>query len=967
MLDSIEEFKQGFISSEELFEVADEIDDEQLRLKLHDIALVYQNYNAVLSEKFVDSTDRLTKLYYALQNYKYFDGKTVFIDSFNSFSGQQYKILEQIISQSASVTVTLTDSPKDNRKLSVFSNIKKVKSKIINIAKRFAVPVKDDIILAKNHYESEDLAALEEFIATGKTEFNQKCDNVAICSADSVYAESDFVARNIRRIVRETGARYSDFVVIARDTAVYEDALKTACQKNNISCFIDSRIPLSSLPPAVALIAAANVAKSFSTENILRFYKSGIGVLTAEQISELEKYTYIWGIDGDKWLNEWTMDPSGFNMHEKSVENVAKKLDYLNNLRQKAIIPLKDLKEQFGGTAQNMARALVRLLDDCDAAKHFKMFAKELNGDTVYRDAIKQSWDKIMQILNSLNTCFGDLKITKREFIDALTMSIGLETVGVIPQMVDEVIFGAADRIRPSRPKYAFIMGANQGVFPRFEQKFGLFGNEERKTLISKDINIPDKTFDMAVDEDNLLYSNICCASKGLFISYTTSFDGVTAAEPSAFVGDIKNRFKCSVYNETSLLGESQLPESYEDAFSKLCGSISTDDINTVATLTASIQGSNMAQRIDNAISCRTRSQQQLMPDTAKRLFGNKLYMSASKFDVYGRCHFQYFVKHGLKVESVKPAEFSNIQRGTLIHHVLQRAVEVYGKALSGLDKPQISDLVDKYINEYLDNIVGYRDIETPYLKYLVTTIKRILEYSVGRLALEFAQTEFEPAKCELEIGYNGDIPAIVMPIDNDSSIEINGKIDRLDTWNGYVRIIDYKSGTREFKLPDVLFGQNMQMLVYLYAVAKSKEFGGIPAGILYMITVRDKANKKDKRRMNGLLGADSELILAMEKDNNGEFVPKLDEKDPSSSFVNLQEFENIFKFIESKITAIGRSILSGDVSIDPIDGIDSGACDYCDYKNICRIGKQKHKSVPWAANQDIIDEMKRQVKDVGN
>ncbi|MBQ8740942.1 MAG: hypothetical protein IJY79_05290, partial [Clostridia bacterium] len=406
MLDSIGEFKLEFISAEDLYDAANNVDDEQLRLKLLDTALIYENYDAILAEKFIDNTDRLTKLYYALEKYRYFENKIVFIDSFKGFSGQQYKILERIISQAAAVTVTLTDNPTDTRAFGLFSNIKRVKSRITSIARKFAVRVCDDIVLNSKNYACDDLSALEDFMATGKTKFEDECKNITLCRADSVYSEADFVARSIRRIVRETGARYSDFVIIARDTAPYEDALEVACKKNDISCFIDRRIALCTMPTATALMAAANTAKSFCTENILRFHKTGISILTIDEIATLENYTYLWNIDGALWQNEWTMDPDGFTAHGELSPQKAEQLSKINDLRKRAIQPLIELKNKFSGTAQNMARALVQFFDDCGASQRFNTLSKEYNSDSgIYRDAIRQSWDSVMKILNSLCLC----------------------------------------------------------------------------------------------------------------------------------------------------------------------------------------------------------------------------------------------------------------------------------------------------------------------------------------------------------------------------------------------------------------------------------------------------------------------------------------------------------------------------------------------------------------------------------
>ncbi|MBR3968000.1 MAG: PD-(D/E)XK nuclease family protein [Clostridia bacterium] len=964
MIDTIGEFKMNFISAEDLRDAANTTDDEQLKLKLFDTALIYENYDALIAEKFIDNTDRLTKLYYALENYRYFENKTVFIDSFKGFSGQQYKILERVISQAKDVTVTLVDNPQENYEFGLFSNIKKVKSRIGLIARKFAVHVKDDIMLTTQNYDSDCLASLEEFMATGHTDFSGECKNIAICRADSVYSEADFVARSIRRIVRETGARYSDFVIIARDTTPYEEPLQVACQKNDVSCFIDKRIPLAVMPTAVAMMSAANTAKNFTTENILRFHKCGIDILDIDEIATLENYTYLWGVEGDAWLKEWTMDPDGFVANEDLSDKAKQTLNYINELREKAIQPLEKLRNNFNGNAQNMARALVRAFDDCDAAERFKAFSKQYASDSVYRDAVRQSWDSVMKILNSISLCFGAENVSKKEFCDALSQALSLETVGIIPQMIDEAIFGEADRIRPSRPKYAFIMGANQGVFPRVQENSGLFASAEREKLIMLGLDIPNKVFSLAVDEECLLYSNLCCASKGVFISYATNIDNNTA-EPSAFVADIVKQFDPKIVDFPSALSETLLPETLEDAFSQFCGSISDIESDS-STLFEVLKDTQLNDRVQNVVDCRREIKHFINEDTAKQLFGDKIVMSPSKFDTFNRCRFMYFCRYGLRVESLQKAEFNAMQRGTLVHYVLQRAVEDYGKGLGELKREQLADLVEKYTNEYLDMVAGYADIETPYLKYLVSTIKRTLKFVLERLALEFAQSDFVPVKCELKIGFDGDMPQIKIPIENSGTLELIGVVDRLDSWNGYIRIIDYKTGHRDFRLPDILFGQNMQMLIYLYAVSKDKNFGGKAAGIFYMPASRDKTGNKAARRMNGLIAADESLVNAMDKENKGDFIPKYSEKSPSDSYISQESFEEIFEFIESKLKRTGAAIYGGDVATDPVDGLDSGACKYCEYQGICRKAGKVNKSVPKLTNQEVLEEIKRQVSEDG-
>lgn len=104
----------------------------------------------------------------------------------------------------------------------------------------------------------------------------------------------------------------------------------------------------------------------------------------------------------------------------------------------------------------------------------------------------------------------------------------------------------------------------------------------------------------------------------------------------------------------------------------------------------------------------------------------------------------------------------------------------------------------------------------------------------------ELSQSEFFVADCELKIGE--DIPSYTIVLPDGHKIAVCGSVDRVDIMPRaditYLRIIDYKTGTKQFKLSDILYGINLQMLLYLHSIEASgcDKYGEIvPAGILYM------------------------------------------------------------------------------------------------------------------------------------
>ena len=222
MLSAIDELKASSIKTEDLF-LANA--PSALGVKLSDLYKIYSTYDAMIHNRFIDPADKLTHLYNKLSQFRYFEGKEVYIDSFKEFSGQQYKILEQIFSQCNNVTVSLLSNGDFSDKPDNFLCLKKLYFRLKNIAKKFGVKIGEEKILKDSRYNSKELAILEKVLAGESLNHEYKTEDITIFNASWIYGEADFVMRTIRRLSREQGYRFRDFVVIARDFKTYEKAI----------------------------------------------------------------------------------------------------------------------------------------------------------------------------------------------------------------------------------------------------------------------------------------------------------------------------------------------------------------------------------------------------------------------------------------------------------------------------------------------------------------------------------------------------------------------------------------------------------------------------------------------------------------------------------------------------------------------------------------------------------------------
>lgn len=956
VLDTIGEFKVNAISASEIRDAADKTDRVTLKNKLYDLALIYEGFDANLGERFIDPVDMLTKVYRDLETLKYFKNKTVFFDSFKAFTGQQFKIIDRILNQADDVYFAINNDTENPREFDIFSNLRQNILKIEAIARKNKIAVSEPLILNKSHYTTEKLSNLERLMA-GNNISEDLSDCVTVCKCETTFDEAEFAARNIRRLVRENGYRFKDFVIIARDTERYKTAIEYVCKKNDISCFFDKRVGLNSLPFTFAVDAAIS-ALDYKTENILRFHKCGFTTLSTDEISKLENYTYLWNINGKNWLDEWAMDPRGFGISEMTDAESTELLE-INRLRALAIKPIINFKNNFNGNAKQMATAIVNLLEDADAKNVLISLCKRLDeiGNDISPDILKQGYSHFMTVLDSLANAFGERTLTKSEFYEALMLALSIETVGAIPQFLDEVSFGSADRIQPARPKIAFILGANQGVFPANSSASGILALNDRKKLIELGVDISDNAITSAIDENYLVYSNICCASNSVFITYATKNTKGEELLPSPFVTSIYENLNPTQCIEPCDTLSNALPETQKAVFSELCSRFS--EHNSVLTLSNALDNKEHYEKILSAVN---KDLNHITPENAEKLFGNHINLSATKIDTVNRCRFSYFCKYGLRTEKLQAAEFNVLQRGNIAHYVLERIITDYKEEIANLTNNELDTLTDRYIEEYLGLVNGFDYIRDKHFEFLISRISRSLKEVVRHIAADFRQSEFKPVACEFKIGFKDGIK-LEFPYDK-GTININGSIDRVDEWNGYIRIVDYKTGTKSFKLPDVLYGLNMQMLIYLYALIRSQgKSDNDAAAILYMPARRDV--KAEGLAMNGLLKADSDLNLAMEKENNGEFVPPLIFKKDgtisarSNSYIEENGFAKIFDYIEKLMRKTGNLISSGDIAVSPINGREAPACKYCDYKAICNITDDRIFDVPDFKNNEVFEKMK--------
>ncbi len=969
MLDMVTEFKNAGVSPALLHQAGSRAQNEALRVKAEELSLIFDAYEALLSRGYADPLDDLPAANRLLAHNNLFAGTAVFIDEFKGFTAVELQTLSHIIRGARDCTVALcADSLTDPEQgMGLFSPVVSVANRLVRMAKEQGVTVAAPERLEQPQRFSNPALCAVERSAFGFTPQAAVCEacGVQVFSAQGPYEELELVAAEIVRLVQQQNLRYRDVVVIARDITAYQTALESVFPRFGIPFFFDFTQTIERAPIiAYTLFAVECAANSFNSDSLLALLKTGLAGLSALEIASLENYAYIWDIGGGAWRMEFTKNPRGFA--EELTDSDARHLEQLNILRRRVIMPLTALADSIReATGEQFARALYEYLLDTGAQKAVLTQIEQDRMQGRHNDARERArvWDILMGILDSFASVLGAQTLTARRALELLRLAANAYDMASIPQTLDQVLVGSAERIRSGSPKAAFIIGANEGVFPLVPQGRGLLSDREREALIELGLSLSGTRENKAVEERFIAYKALTCASDMLTVTYPRAGVKGDALYPSVIVRRLLQIFPGIQVRDTRAIGEEAYIVSGRTALAA-AASHAGEDTPFTATLHALLAADERRYRA--LIQTKTPFSVE-DGQVAKQLFGQQLVLSPTGLETFYRCRFSYFLRYGIRLKKREKAKLSPVEAGSLIHYALQQLLAQYTiKELDAMQPAVRRKLIDNLLADYLQIYMGGGDDKPERFKYLYTRLASTVARLVGQLIDEFTHSDFTPDAFELAIQQGGEVEPVELVTPTGARVMVQGKIDRVDVMekNGkrYIRVVDYKSGSKSFNLSDVYYGLNMQMLLYLFTLGGSGRYkGSLSAGVLYMPAQspvadvnRDtddqslQAKQIEQLKMNGLLLDDAEVLLGMEHGGRGVFIPaKVNsftaedgstqyEIDKRSKVASLENMGKLHRHINKLVQDMADALHGGEIDAVPVEGGSYAPCSYCEFSHIC-------------------------------
>ncbi|MBR6407929.1 MAG: exodeoxyribonuclease V subunit gamma [Clostridia bacterium] len=987
------EFKSAGIRPEDLAVCAERMGQGVLRQKLTELGEIYGVYGALFKNRYMDAQDMLEQLAGILKRFDYFSGKTVFVDSFGGFTCQESQILDLIMRQSDEMYVALTADRLSfslNDRFGLFYPSVKTARDLIGAAKRqgvsCAAPVEAN---PGSRFKSAALAHLEQgLFDREKPEYDGECEDITLYSAVGAADEVEFAARSIRRLA-EDGMRYRDMVVMARDISSYEDEIETVFARYDIPVFMDRRASIECTPLFFLVLSALDIASNgFDSDSIFKFLKSGLTDMPTEDISLIENYTLIWHINGSKWLSDFKGHPDGLG--KKADEDSSERLSYINSLRKKIIAPLLRFRQSCtDASGSQIARAVYDLLLNLNVPEALQKLSAlySLQGEKTLSDEQDRLWQLLMDILDRAFEVSGDDAMDVSVFAQIIRAAINSAGLGHIPQTLDSVTAGSAERMKPNNPKAVFILGANDGVFPRTVSTAGLFSEYERKALSDADLRLDfDLTEDIAY-ENLLVYQSASSASEKLSVSFQSAGLSGEIMLPSVLVSEITRLFpRLSV--ESRSCDPEKTVFNDKTAFGLFAETYREDSVLSASLLSCLSGNEEYAGKLNIVKNGLNKNPGVLSHENAARLFERNRTLSSTKIESFYKCRYNFLFSHGLKIRKRESGDINALMFGTILHYCLEHLMRERAKdELVGMSSAERNRVITEVAQRYCDEYMGGLDDKPTRFRALYRRWINNCRLVAANIVRELSESDYSPTDFELRIGH--DIPPYRVTLKSGESVRIIGSVDRVDTADSgggkYLRIIDYKSGQKIFSLSSVVDGLDMQMLIYLFAILKNggKKYGRvIPAGVLYLSSEAASSSFESfdeqkalevfskNLRMNGLLLDDKDSILMMEYDGKGRFIPvSLNSKGEikrteSAPLFTAEQLSTLQNYVDKNIKLMAEKIKNGDFSPDPIETGRGSVCDWCDYKTLCAKRGLKPRERNSMKNDECYEYMQKSLSD---
>lgn len=781
-------------------------------------------------------------------------------------------------------------------------------------------------------------------------------------------AEAVLAAREILRFVRTPRAdggrnRFRDCAIILRSLQSYEAILTRVFHRYEIPCFLDRREPVAHHPLAeLTRYAIRLLAYDWRGADWFGLLKTGLLPATDAEIDFLENEALARGWEGRKiWLHPLAI--AAEHAHSNQLEQ----------LRRQIVPPLERLDAMLGShtpdgeTLSGALRAFWQALEveatltDWSEANSDPT-CLQINQATAHRTVYEQ----MERWLENIRLAFTGEQLPLTEWLPILESGLANLTVGVIPPALDQVLIGAIDRSRQPELKFALVLGLNEGVFPASVTAGPLLTEAERDALAVEHVQLSADRRQRVGRERFYGYIAVTRASERLLLTTAKQDTDGQPLNASPFFTQAQQITARSV-EEFEPAGRWWDAEHVNELATNCLRSSDSPEVAPLLELPALKPLLAKHRQLQEAAG-----NQKLSADTVERLFGRELKTSVSALEQFAACPFKFFAARALRLNERREFTIDSRDRGSLQHEVLRefhRRVTKSGGRWRDLDAEAAGGLIAQIGNELLPAFEGGKFLADSAARFTATFLLGRLQQLIKTLIEWMPQYGFDPVAVEVAFDDNqGELPSWRLKIDAAHTLLLRGRIDRVDLCRqsdhtALAVVMDYKSSVRKLDAIKLHHGLDLQLLSYLGVLKNLPDpqaFFGVrklqAAGVFFIPlngggrTATDRpaavaddpvAQRAAYQHHGRFLSSELASFDRRTEKAGDQFKYSRNKEGELNKRGNEAlapaEFNALCETVETHLRSHGTRIFAGEIGVSPFRTGRESACDYCDFRPVCR------------------------------
>jgi len=639
-----------------------------------------------------------------------------------------------------------------------------------------------------------------------------------IASAFGIHDEVAAAAKEILRLVGDGAMQFHQIGVVARGLEIYEPAIKEIFHEHRIPLAGRFEEPLAQAPLAKAVILLLNLpAKDFARNQLIDLLSSPYFQLRKITGDDAPARVDLWDLatrelaicrGADEWHRLRHFGARALELRTAGEGEEARRI----RIRAAELAALATVVETLMADLLRLpAEASWREYADCwqTLLKKYLAFAPDAEDSAGGTTAAA-----ILEILEQLA---GLDSITDRTGLGDFTHTFQhwIERSGAADDRrnVDGVAALSATAARGLSFRALFVLGMNEGVFPRAIREDAFLRDRDREVL-ERDLGYKVSQKLSAFDEEKLLFTLLAGAARERFYcSFQRADENGRALAPSWYIDELKRALKAggrsweNIDMPRGIIEKAAAaPFDREDLLlpKELAIRLALENQDPSALIEAFAplpalyrEGRRVAAALDQSGSRLLAYDGALEDPTGLWNYFSERGVAPTALESYARCPFQFFARHVLGLEPLeRPEEVlgpSAADFGEIGHRILNR---FYRDLLDAgyFEKPggkarrdaALQSAAARAFADYeADHPVGYPLAWESLKAGMVELLRQVIAKDLG----ELEKSGFAPAALETDM--EGRLPADwPEPLKN---LKIRGRIDRIDRNDDRLRVIDYK------------------------------------------------------------------------------------------------------------------------------------------------------------------------------